>query len=81
MRGRCNSLLTRLVSLSLSLSLCSSLFSRLCFHSQKPMIDSGTLGTKGSTQVIVPFLTESYGSSRDAPEESIPIWSDQRATH
>ena len=42
---------------------------------QKPLIDSGTLGTKGSTQVIVPFLTESYGSSRDAPEESIPIWS------
>jgi hypothetical protein len=42
------------------------------FRSQKPLIDSGTLGTKGSTQVIVPFLTESYGSTRDAPEESIP---------
>ena len=46
-----------------------------CILYQKPLIDSGTLGTKGSTQVIVPFLTESYGSSRDAPEESIPIWS------
>lgn len=44
-----------------------------CIYYQKPLIDSGTLGTKGSTQVIVPFLTESYGSSRDAPEESIPI--------
>jgi ubiquitin-activating enzyme E1 len=44
-----------------------------CVYYQKPMIDSGTLGTKGSTQVVVPFLTESYGSSRDAPEESIPI--------
>ena len=37
------------------------------------MIDSGTLGTKGNTQVVVPFMTESYGSSRDPPEESIPI--------
>ncbi len=36
---------------------------------QKPLIDSGTLGTKGNTQVVVPFLTESYGSSRDPPEE------------
>lgn len=44
-----------------------------CIYYQKPLIDSGTLGTKGSTQVIVPFLTESYGSSRDAPEESIPV--------
>jgi ubiquitin-activating enzyme E1 len=37
------------------------------------MIDSGTLGTKGNTQVVVPFHSESYGSSRDPPEESIPI--------
>ena len=40
-----------------------------CVYFQKPMIDSGTLGTKGNTQVVVPFLTESYGSSRDPPEE------------
>lgn len=44
-----------------------------CVYFQKPLIDSGTLGTKGNTQVIVPFLTESYGSSRDPPEEGIPI--------
>jgi len=44
-----------------------------CVYYQKPMVDSGTLGTKGSTQVVVPFLTESYGSSRDPPEESIAI--------
>lgn len=37
---------------------------------QKPMVDSGTLGTKGNTQVVVPFLTESYGSSNDPPEAS-----------
>jgi ubiquitin-activating enzyme E1 len=34
------------------------------------MVDSGTLGTKGNTQVVVPFLTESYGSSNDPPEAS-----------
>lgn len=44
-----------------------------CIYYQRPLVDSGTLGTKGSTQVIVPFLTESYGSTRDAPEDSIPL--------
>eukprot|EP01083_Nonionella_stella_P026932 74116_1 len=44
-----------------------------CVYHQKPMLESGTLGTKGNTQVIVPHLTESYGSSRDPPEHSIPL--------
>lgn len=44
-----------------------------CIQFHKPMIDSGTLGTKGNVQVVIPDLTESYGSSRDPPEESIPI--------
>ena len=44
-----------------------------CVYYQRAMIDSGTLGSKGSVQVIVPHLTESYGASRDPPEESIPI--------
>jgi len=39
----------------------------------KPLLESGTLGTKGNTQVVIPFVTESYGSSRDPPEKSIPI--------
>jgi len=39
---------------------------------RKPLLESGTLGTKGNTQVVVPFLTESYASSRDPPEKSIP---------
>lgn len=34
---------------------------------------SGTLGTKGNVQVVIPNLTESYGSSRDPPEKDIPI--------
>ncbi|KAF6002095.1 E1 ubiquitin-activating protein [Cyanidiococcus yangmingshanensis] len=44
-----------------------------CIYYLKPMLDSGTLGTKGSTQVVIPYLTESYGSSRDPPEKSIPM--------
>jgi ubiquitin-activating enzyme E1 len=43
-----------------------------CVLYKKPLLESGTLGTKGNTQVIVPHLTESYASSRDPPEKSIP---------
>lgn len=40
----------------------------------KPLIDSGTLGSKGNVQVIIPHLTESYGSSDDPDEKGgIPI--------
>uniref|UniRef100_A0A6A7FQJ3 E1 ubiquitin-activating enzyme n=1 Tax=Hirondellea gigas TaxID=1518452 RepID=A0A6A7FQJ3_9CRUS len=46
---------------------------RRCVYYHKPLLESGTLGTKGNVQVIVPFLTESYGSSQDPPEKSIPI--------
>ncbi|ELR14473.1 ubiquitinactivating enzyme E1 1, putative [Acanthamoeba castellanii str. Neff] len=71
-----------------------------CIYHRKPMLESGTLGTKGNTQarallllllpppialfehhltqrlptcVVVPMLTESYSSSRDPPEKSIPV--------
>ena len=44
-----------------------------CIYYQKPLLESGTLGTKCNMQVVVPNLTESYGSSRDPPEKSIPI--------
>jgi len=40
---------------------------------KKPLLESGTLGTKGNVQVVVPHLTESYASSRDPPEKSIPV--------
>ena len=46
---------------------------RRCVYYRKPLLESGTLGTKGNVQVIVPHLTESYGSSQDPPEKSIPI--------
>lgn len=40
----------------------------------KPLIDSGTMGSKGNVQVVIPHLTESYGSSTDPEENSgIPI--------
>ncbi|QPG74729.1 E1 ubiquitin-activating protein [Brettanomyces nanus] len=46
---------------------------RRCVFFKKPLLESGTLGTKGNTQVIIPMLTESYTSSRDPPEKSIPL--------
>lgn len=40
----------------------------------KPLIDSGTMGSKGNVQVIIPHLTESYASSKDPDEKAgIPI--------
>jgi ubiquitin-activating enzyme E1 len=36
------------------------------------LLESGTLGTKGNTQVVVPHLTESYASSQDPPEKETP---------
>lgn len=46
---------------------------RRCVFFRKPLLESGTLGTKGNTQVVVPFLTESYSSSQDPPEKSFPM--------
>jgi len=46
---------------------------RRCVFFRKPLLESGTLGTKGNTQVILPSLTESYSSSQDPPEQSFPM--------
>ncbi|KAF8351145.1 ubiquitin activating enzyme [Amanita rubescens] len=43
-----------------------------CVFYRKPLLESGTLGTKGNTQVIIPDLTESYASSQDPPEKETP---------
>ncbi|TFK55878.1 ubiquitin activating enzyme [Heliocybe sulcata] len=43
-----------------------------CVFYLKPLLESGTLGTKGNTQVVVPHLTESYSSSQDPPEKETP---------
>ena len=44
-----------------------------CVYLHKPLLESGTLGTKGNVQVVIPHLTESYSSSRDPPEKAIPV--------
>ena len=46
---------------------------RCCVAHQLPLLESGTSGTKGNTQVVLPGTTESYGSSADPPEPSIPV--------
>jgi len=45
-----------------------------CFHKQLPLFESGTTGTKGNTQPVIPFVTETYSNSADPPQEkSFPI--------
>ncbi|CAJ1384081.1 unnamed protein product [Effrenium voratum] len=44
-----------------------------CVWFSKPLLESGTLGTKANVQVVLPKLTQSYGDSQDPPEESIPL--------
>ena len=46
---------------------------RRCVYYRKSLLESGTLGTKGNVQVVLPHSTESYSSSQDPPEKSIPI--------
>jgi len=46
---------------------------RRCVYYRKSLLESGTLGTKANVQVVIPHLTESYSSSQDPPEKSIPI--------
>ena len=43
-----------------------------CVFYGKPLLESGTLGTKCNTQMVIPHLTENYGASRDAPEKEAP---------
>jgi ubiquitin-activating enzyme E1 len=44
-----------------------------CVWFGKPLLESGTLGTKANVQVVLPHLTQSYGDSQDPPEESVPL--------
>ncbi|KAK4471402.1 hypothetical protein MN116_004833 [Schistosoma mekongi] len=45
---------------------------RRCVYYRKPLLESGTLGTKGNLQVVIPYMTESYSPSQDPPEKSFP---------
>lgn len=46
---------------------------RQCVAHKKPLVDAGTLGSKGNVQVVVPGQSESYGFSVDPPDPSIPM--------
>lgn len=45
---------------------------QMCVYYKKPLLESGTLGPKANFQMVVPYLTESYASSADPPEDNIP---------
>ncbi len=44
-----------------------------CVWYEKPLLESGTLGTKANSQMVIPHQTLCYGDSQDPPEESIPM--------
>ncbi|KAH3762914.1 ubiquitin activating enzyme E1 [Pelomyxa schiedti] len=44
-----------------------------CVANERPLLESGTLGSKGHVQVIVPHLTESYASQHDPAEKDVPL--------
>lgn len=44
-----------------------------CVFYQKPLFESGTLGTKCNSQVILPGLTQTYGETPDQKEEEFAI--------
>lgn len=45
-----------------------------CVHALTPLLDSGTLGSKGHVQVILPHSTETYSERSDPEDESsIPV--------
>jgi ubiquitin-activating enzyme E1 len=46
---------------------------RKCVIYHKPLIDSGTLGAMGNIHCVIPHVTESYASSVDPPEKSVPL--------
>lgn len=44
-----------------------------CVWYKKPLLESGTLGTKANSQMVIPHLTECYSDSQDPPEDSVPM--------
>lgn len=43
-----------------------------CVFFEKPLLESGTLGPKCHTQVVLPHKTAHYGAERDPPEKNPP---------
>jgi len=47
---------------------------RQCFNYNLPLFESGTMGFKGNTQPIIPFLTETYSDTSDPDtEKTFPV--------
>ena len=44
-----------------------------CVEFEKPLFESGTLGSKCNTQTIIPFKTATYSELTDMEEKSIPM--------
>ena len=44
-----------------------------CVWHHKALLESGTLGTKANSQMVVPGLTKCYGDSQDPPEDAIAM--------
>lgn len=44
-----------------------------CVWFKKALLESGTLGTKANSQMVIPHLTECYSDSQDPPEDSVPM--------
>ena len=45
-----------------------------CVFFSKPLLESGTQGTKCNSMVIVPYATESYNDQKDADDhDAIPM--------
>ncbi len=43
------------------------------FLHKLPLLDSGTMGAKGSVQVVIPHVSELYSASNDPPEKEFPM--------
>jgi ubiquitin-activating enzyme E1 len=44
-----------------------------CLQYNRPLLESGTLGSKAHMQIVIPGMTESYSSQTDPPEKGIPL--------
>lgn len=44
-----------------------------CIFYEKPLFESGTLGTEGNTQVVIPRTTIHYGAEIDPPERDFAV--------
>ncbi|CAB1437834.1 unnamed protein product [Pleuronectes platessa] len=44
-----------------------------CVQHQKPLLEGGTQGSAGNTQVVLPHLTKSYGPAESSSNGAIPL--------